>query len=194
MQKVVTLNTCCDIACLTFQLPHVTSGYCQSHRRQPTTGSIWSFQRLKEQHRPFSQMKKFCNHKLVWRHFQVGWASGLQFVYFLDNINNQKYVWIILLKMTFWISQGKIATSDRWGGQTCKIFMSNFFQDFTCQKSLNRLIFDSYSKNKRWTFLGHGVYSTFWAKQRNLHQTNEFPISQGTAVTFFSCGEQVQNR
>jgi len=26
MQKVVTLNTCCDIACLTFQLPHVTTG------------------------------------------------------------------------------------------------------------------------------------------------------------------------
>ena len=26
MQNVVTLNTCCDIACLTFQLPHITSG------------------------------------------------------------------------------------------------------------------------------------------------------------------------
>jgi len=24
-QKVVILNTCCDIACLTFQLPHITS-------------------------------------------------------------------------------------------------------------------------------------------------------------------------
>ena len=25
MQKVVTLNTCCDVACLTFQLPHITT-------------------------------------------------------------------------------------------------------------------------------------------------------------------------
>jgi len=88
LQKVVTLNTCCDIACLTFQLPHVTTGYCPSHRRQPTTGSIWSFQRLKEQHRPSVRWKSFAIHKLVWRHFQVGWASGLQFVYFLHNINN----------------------------------------------------------------------------------------------------------
>jgi len=31
-QKVVTLNTCCDIACLTFQLPHITTGSFQSHR------------------------------------------------------------------------------------------------------------------------------------------------------------------
>jgi len=27
MQKMVTLNTCCDIACLTFQLPDVTTGF-----------------------------------------------------------------------------------------------------------------------------------------------------------------------
>jgi len=26
MQKVVTVNNCCDIACLTFQLPHITTG------------------------------------------------------------------------------------------------------------------------------------------------------------------------
>ena len=25
MQKVVTLNTCCGIACLTFQLPQITT-------------------------------------------------------------------------------------------------------------------------------------------------------------------------
>ena len=30
------------------------------------------------------------------------------------------------VKMTFWISQGKVATSDRWGGQICTIFMPNF--------------------------------------------------------------------
>ena len=32
LQKVVTLNTCCDIACLTLQLPHITTGSFQSHR------------------------------------------------------------------------------------------------------------------------------------------------------------------
>ena len=32
MQKVVTLNTCYDIACLTFQLPHITTGSFHSHR------------------------------------------------------------------------------------------------------------------------------------------------------------------
>jgi len=100
-QKVVTLNTCCDIACLTFQLPHITTGSCQSHRRQPTTGSIRSFQRLKECHKPSVRWKSFAIHKLVWWHLQVGWASGLQFVFFWDNINNQRCVWIILLKMTF---------------------------------------------------------------------------------------------
>jgi len=45
-QKVVTLNTCCDIACLTFQLPHITTTSFQSHRRQPTNGSFRSFKNL----------------------------------------------------------------------------------------------------------------------------------------------------
>ena len=35
---VVTLNICCDVACLTFQGPHITTGSFQSHRRQSTTG------------------------------------------------------------------------------------------------------------------------------------------------------------
>ena len=52
MQNVVTLNTCCDIACLTFQLPLATTGSFQSHRRQPTTGSFQSLQRLKERNEP----------------------------------------------------------------------------------------------------------------------------------------------
>ena len=33
--------------------------------------------------------------------------------------------------MTFWISQGKVATSNRLGGQTCKIFMWNFLSILT---------------------------------------------------------------
>ena len=31
-QKMVVLNTCCDAACLTFQLPHITTGSFQGHR------------------------------------------------------------------------------------------------------------------------------------------------------------------
>jgi len=65
MQKVVTLNTCCDIACLTFQLPHITTDSFQSHRRQPTTGSFRSFQRLKERNKPSVGWKSFAFHKLV---------------------------------------------------------------------------------------------------------------------------------
>ena len=33
---------CCDTACLTFELPHITTGSFQSHRRQPTIGSLQS--------------------------------------------------------------------------------------------------------------------------------------------------------
>jgi len=29
----------------------------------------------------------------------------------------------------FWISQGKVATSDRLGGQICKTFMFNFLRN-----------------------------------------------------------------
>ena len=94
-------NTCCDTVCLTFQLPHITTGSFQSHQWQPTTGFFQSLQRLKEHNKPSVRWKSFAIHKLVWWHFQVGWASGLQFVFFWDNINNQKCVWIILLKMTF---------------------------------------------------------------------------------------------
>ena len=43
MQKVVTLNTSCDIACLTFQLPHVTTG---SFLEPPTTTHNWLFLEL----------------------------------------------------------------------------------------------------------------------------------------------------
>ena len=80
MQVVVTLNTCCDTACLTFQLPHITTGSLQSHWWQPTTGSLESFQRLRERNKPSVRWKSFAIHKLVWWHFQVGWASRLQIV------------------------------------------------------------------------------------------------------------------
>jgi len=60
MQNVVTLNTCCDIACPTFQLRHIiTTGSFQSHRRQPTTGSLQIRQRF-----IFSQIKKLLHLRL----------------------------------------------------------------------------------------------------------------------------------
>ena len=65
MQKVVTLNSCCDIACLTFRLPYFTTGSFQSHRRQPTNGCFQSLQRLKKTQQTFSQMKKFCKSQVI---------------------------------------------------------------------------------------------------------------------------------
>jgi len=32
------------------------------------------------------------------------------------------------LKMTFWISQGKVATVYRWDGKVYKLLMSNFLR------------------------------------------------------------------
>ena len=145
MHNVVTLNTCCDIACLTYQLPHITTGSFQSHRRQSTTGSFHSFQRLKERNKPSVEWKSFAVHKLVWWHFQVGWASGLQFVFLWDNESNQKYVSIILLKMSCF-------GFTRRGGQSLR-FLCHISQDITRQKLLKSVNFwQSYSKNKRWTF------------------------------------------
>ena len=46
VQKVVTLNICCNVACLTFHLPHITTSSFQSHQCPPTTGSFQIHQRL----------------------------------------------------------------------------------------------------------------------------------------------------
>ena len=90
MQKVVTLYTCCDIACMTFQLPHITTGSFQSHRWQSTTGSVQCLQRLKERNKPSVRWKSFAIQNLVWWHFQVGWVSGLQIVFLWYNVNNSE--------------------------------------------------------------------------------------------------------
>ena len=95
MQKVVSLNTCCDVACLTFQLPHITTGSFQSHQCQPTACIFQSHQRLKECNKPSVRWKSFALHKWVLWDFHVGWVSSLQFVFLRDNVNNQKYVWIM---------------------------------------------------------------------------------------------------
>jgi len=58
MQVVVTLNTCCDIACLTFQLPHITTGTLQP----PMTTHNWLFSEPPTSERTqqtFSQIRKF---------------------------------------------------------------------------------------------------------------------------------------
>jgi len=63
LQKVVTLNTCCDTACLTFQLPHTTTGSFQSH--EMTTNWLFSEPPMFESmQQTFSQMKKFCNSQI----------------------------------------------------------------------------------------------------------------------------------
>ena len=131
--------TCCDIACLTFQLPHITTGSFQSHWWQSTTASFQSLQHLKERNKPSVRWKSFAIHKLVWWHFQVGWASGLQFVFFWDNANNQN-VWIILLKMTFWISQFQRLHLRSEVDKSVR-FHVKFSQDLTCQKSLKSVNF-----------------------------------------------------
>jgi len=61
----------------------------------------------------------------------------------------------------FWMSQGKVATCDRWGGQICKVFTVHikFSQDLTYQKLLKSVDFDRIIQNtKRWTFLGDTGY------------------------------------
>jgi len=60
MHKVVTLNTCCDIACLTFQLPHNITGFFSE---PPTTTHNWLFSEppsptFERTQQTFSQIKK----------------------------------------------------------------------------------------------------------------------------------------
>jgi len=64
VKNVVILNTCCDVACLTFQLPHITTISFQSH------------QCLEECNITFSQMKNFAFYKAVRWHFSVWWVRG----------------------------------------------------------------------------------------------------------------------
>ena len=87
VQKVVTLNICCNVACLTFHLPHTTNGSSQSHQCQPTTGFFQSHQR---------------------------WEVGRNATYLLQS--DEKVVINNTVKMTFWISQGKVATVYRLDG------------------------------------------------------------------------------
>ena len=116
LQKVVSLNICCNVACLTSHLPQITTGFFQSH------------QHLKESNIASVRWKSCAFYKIVWWHFSSVVGKGVTFVFFWDNVNNLKYVWIILLKWFFWISHGKVATVYRWGGQLYKLLMSNFLR------------------------------------------------------------------
>ena len=41
MQTVVTLNTCCDVACLTVKFPHITTAYYHSQNIPILEGQFW---------------------------------------------------------------------------------------------------------------------------------------------------------
>ena len=60
VQKVVTLNICCNVACLTFHLPHITTGF--SDPPMPTCSRLFSepltFGGMEHTFSEFSQMKK----------------------------------------------------------------------------------------------------------------------------------------
>ena len=86
MQKVVTLNICCNVACLTFHLPHSTTDSFQSH------------QRFEECNIHSVRWKSCAFCKVVRWHFSWVVGKGVTVFFFWDNVNNLKYVWIILLK------------------------------------------------------------------------------------------------
>jgi len=69
VQKVVTLNFWCNVACLTFHLPHITTGSFQSHQCQPTTVFFRSHQRLGECNIPSVRRKRCAFYKVVQWHF-----------------------------------------------------------------------------------------------------------------------------
>ena len=60
VQKVVTLNICCNVACLTFHLPHITTRSFQGHQCQTTTGFFSEPPTSGGMQHTFSQIKKLC--------------------------------------------------------------------------------------------------------------------------------------
>ena len=74
VQKVVTLNICCNVAFLTSHLPHITEGFFLNHQCQPTTGFSQSHQRLEECNIPSVRWKSCAFYKVVWWHFSGWWV------------------------------------------------------------------------------------------------------------------------
>ena len=100
----------------------------------------------------------------------MGKGVGLT-VFFWDNVNNLKYVWIILLKMTFWIFKGKLATvyiQVRW--ENVEAIGVKFSHDLTCQKSLKSVNFwQSYSQNKQVDVFGTQYVYTVGHKKESTY-------------------------
>ena len=118
VQKVVTLNICCNVACLTFHLPHITTGFFS----EPPM-----FQGMQHTFNEFSQMKKLMCilQGSAVTFFQVCWVRG-------NSLFSSEIIWSMYeqycWKWLLWISQGKVATVYRWGGKMYKLLMSNFLR------------------------------------------------------------------
>ena len=93
----------------------------QCHHWQPITGSLQCLQRLKE-HKKFamSQVSVVSGDIFRW-----GGQVDYRFVFFCGNANNQKYVWIILLKMTLF-GFPKVKWLHLTGELDKSVQMSNF--------------------------------------------------------------------
>jgi len=82
----------------------VATYHNQFFSQPPTTTNNWlsseppTFERMQQ---TFGRMKKFCNSQVSVVTFLGGVGSGLQFVFFWDSMNNQKYVLKNTVKMTF---------------------------------------------------------------------------------------------
>ena len=84
VQKVVTLNTCCDIACPTFQLPHITTGFF-SEPQMPTNNRLFSDPpTFEETQQTFSQMKKLAFHSQCGDIFR--WSGQVSYSLFSSEI------------------------------------------------------------------------------------------------------------
>jgi len=62
---------------------------------------FWEPPTFERKQQTFREMKQFCNSQVSVVTFSGGVSKWITVVFFWDNIYNQKYVWIILLKMTF---------------------------------------------------------------------------------------------
>ena len=138
------------------------------HTSQPAllraTNNIWKNTTSLQSHK-----KSFALHQLVWWHFQVGGASGLQFILFWDNVNSHKYIRIILLKMTFRSSKIK------WLQPTSEVdksvrFWCLIISGFNIPKSLKSVNFwRSYTKKNKKVDV-FGTHRSYILKQLAQHQ------------------------
>ena len=100
VQKVVTLNTCCHTACLTFQLPHINWFFFWATDDNPQlalfrTCNVWKNATNLQSDEKVLQFTCYCGDISG----KVG--KSITVFFFWNNLSNQNYVWIILLKMTY---------------------------------------------------------------------------------------------